>query len=86
MIDMAWGGTVISSSAVDSCISHVRAAVGDSGREQQFIKTVHGFGYRFVADVEERILNSDDRHVPNIPLRPTDSGPVLGNVPPPYLP
>jgi AAA ATPase domain len=31
----------------------VRQAIGDSGRAQQLIQTVYGYGYRFVAAVEE---------------------------------
>jgi hypothetical protein len=32
----------------------LRQAIGDSGREQRFIQTLHGHGYRFVATVAEQ--------------------------------
>ena len=40
-------------SALTSRVKAARRAVGDDGREQWAIKTSHGRGYRFVADVTE---------------------------------
>src|SRR5262249_36005751 len=34
-------------------IKSARRAVGDTGRDQRIIKTIHGRGYRFVADVND---------------------------------
>ena len=45
----------MSESALTSRIKAARRAVGDTGREQRAIKTVHGRGYQFVAAVEEEI-------------------------------
>ena len=53
LMDEVWGDRFVSESAVSSRIKSARQAVGDSGREQQVIKTMHGRGYRFVADVVE---------------------------------
>lgn len=53
LIDNVWKA-VVGVTAVDSCIWHVRKAVGDSGKTQRIIKTVYRYGYRFVADVEVR--------------------------------
>ena len=54
LLDNVWGDRFVSESALTSRIKTARRAVGDSGETQQFIRTVHGRGYRFVADVEAR--------------------------------
>lgn len=52
IIDKVWGGRFISESAVSSRVKSLRQSLGDSGTEQRFIKTVHGRGFRFVADIK----------------------------------
>jgi TolB-like protein/DNA-binding winged helix-turn-helix (wHTH) protein len=49
-----WSGQFISQTTLEGVIRAVRQAVGDSGHTQAIIQTLHGYGYRFVADVEER--------------------------------
>lgn len=51
LLDEVWGDRFVSESALTSRIRAARAAVGDDGRTQWAIATVHGRGYRFVADV-----------------------------------
>jgi DNA-binding winged helix-turn-helix (wHTH) protein len=46
-----WPERCVSDAALERCITVVRRALGDNGREQCCIKTVHGRGYRFVAAV-----------------------------------
>jgi TolB-like protein len=41
----------VSDAAVSTVLKQVRKALGDGGRKQEFIRTVHGHGHRFVADV-----------------------------------
>ena len=53
LLDQVWGSRFVSESALTSRIKSARRAVGDTGRDQRVIKTVHGRGYRFVADVAE---------------------------------
>ena len=53
LLDEVWGSRFVSESALTSRIKDARRAVGDNGREQRVIRTVHGRGYRFVADAEE---------------------------------
>ena len=52
LLDEIWGDRFVSESALTSRIKSARQAVGDSGERQQVIKTIHGVGYRFVADVD----------------------------------
>jgi DNA-binding winged helix-turn-helix (wHTH) protein/tetratricopeptide (TPR) repeat protein len=52
LLDEIWGDRFVSESALSSRIKSARQAVGDNGRDQRVIRTVHGRGFRFVADVE----------------------------------
>ncbi len=48
-----WKGRVVSDTSLNNHIKSARKAVGDNGKLQQVIRTIHGRGYQFVADVEE---------------------------------
>ncbi len=52
LLDHVWGGRFVSESALTTQIKFVRQAVGDAGSEQRVVRTVHGKGYEFVADVQ----------------------------------
>lgn len=54
LLDAVWGGRFVSESALTSRVKMLRRAVGDDGNAQRVIATVHGVGYRFVAEVTER--------------------------------
>lgn len=43
-----WHGRIVSDSALSSRIKSARQAIGDDGRSQTLIRTVHGKGFRFV--------------------------------------
>lgn len=47
LLDEIWGDRFVSESALTSRIKTARQAIGDDGRRQRYIKTVHGKGYRF---------------------------------------
>ena len=51
IFEKLWDGRVVTDSTLASRVKSARQALGDSGKTQQFIKTVHGKGFRFVADV-----------------------------------
>lgn len=53
LLDRVWGHTFVTESALTSRIKSARAAIGDNGREQRLIRTVHGRGYQFVGEVTE---------------------------------
>ena len=53
LLDEVWGSRFVSESALTSRIKSVRQAVGDNGRDQRVIRTVHGRGYHFVAEVAD---------------------------------
>ena len=70
LLDTIWGDRFVSESTLTSRIKAARRVVGDDGITQNVIKTVHGRGYRWVADVEELAEPS------------TASGPGTGSMPP----
>jgi TolB-like protein len=52
IIEKVWDGRIVSDAAVASRVKSARQALGDDGKSQQFIKTLHGQGYRFVAQAK----------------------------------
>jgi len=67
LIETIWNGRVISEAALSSRINGARRVLGDNGNDQIFIKTLHKRGFRFVADVEEIGINSE-QGVPLVPV------------------
>jgi DNA-binding winged helix-turn-helix (wHTH) protein/alpha-beta hydrolase superfamily lysophospholipase len=53
ILDNVWGDRFVSDSALSSRIKAARAAIGDDGKSQRYIRTVHGRGLQFVGPVEE---------------------------------
>ncbi|WP_214104943.1 alpha/beta fold hydrolase [Acrocarpospora catenulata] len=53
LLDTVWGSRFVSESALTSRVKTARQAIGDNGRDQRLIRTVHGRGYQFVGDVTE---------------------------------
>lgn len=51
--DAVWTGMIVSETALTRAIMKARRAVGDSADEQAVIRTVHGHGYQFVAELHE---------------------------------
>src|SRR5262245_47637586 len=54
-MEQLWPNQNVSESTLTQRLRAARRALGDSGREQRLIRTVHGRGYRFIAAVEEHI-------------------------------
>src|SRR5918912_3350589 len=55
LLEQLWPGRVVSEAALTSRLMAARRAIGDRGRAQRLIQTLHGRGYRFIAPVAERI-------------------------------
>ncbi len=51
IVEKLWDGRFITDSSISTAVKQARRAVGDDGAAQRVIKTVHGRGFRFVADV-----------------------------------
>ena len=54
IVDAVWDGRIVSEATISTGLKGARQAVGDDGRQQRLIRTVHGRGFRFVGTVEER--------------------------------
>jgi pimeloyl-ACP methyl ester carboxylesterase len=52
LLEKVWGDKFVSEAALNSRLMAARRAVGDSGREQRWIRTQHARGFRFVGDVQ----------------------------------
>jgi len=53
LIASVWGGRVVSDSTLDSRINAVRKAIGDSGGQQELVRTIPRKGVRFVGSVQQ---------------------------------
>ena len=51
LIETVWAGRFVSESVISSRIKSLRVALGDDGKSQRFVRTIHGRGFRFVEDV-----------------------------------
>ena len=66
--DQIWPGIFVSETVLSRTVMKARKAVGDDARNQLVIKTLHGHGYRFVAQLE-----ADESVVPEF-SRPASTG------------
>ncbi|MFZ2102075.1 MAG: winged helix-turn-helix domain-containing tetratricopeptide repeat protein, partial [Oricola sp.] len=57
LIEVVWGGRIVSESTLTSHINAVRKALGDSGGQQLLVRTIARKGYRFVGDVRESVAS-----------------------------
>jgi TolB-like protein len=71
-----WKGKVVTDAALGVCLKDARKAVGDTGDRQSIIKTIHGRGYQFIAEVAEigegSITPADKAEVARNSLVPAD--------------
>ncbi|MFQ5477267.1 MAG: AAA family ATPase [Candidatus Binatia bacterium] len=67
LLTQIWPDATVGDTALSSAISHVRQALGDSGSRQRMIVTLRRRGFRFIAEVDERLVRSTPG-----PARPGD--------------
>jgi DNA-binding winged helix-turn-helix (wHTH) protein len=53
LLEQVWPGTFVSDGSLTVVIAEIRAALGESARRPKFVRTVHRFGYAFIAPVIE---------------------------------
>lgn len=51
LLDNLWDGRIVSDGALNGRLKIARKAVGDDGKQQKIIKTIHRRGYQFIADI-----------------------------------
>ncbi len=66
LLENLWKGKVVTDSALGVRLKDVRKAVGDSGSKQAVIKTIHGRGYQFIAEVVESMTGLSAVNVPEV--------------------
>jgi TolB-like protein len=71
--DQIWRGVIVTEASLTRCVMKARRALGDEQRPHRLIRTVHGFGYRFVAPVESDAAAEPEtgRADRSLPLRPS---------------
>ncbi len=52
LIEQVWKGRIVSDTTISTAIKSARKALGDTGRDQKYIRTVRGRGIQWVAPVE----------------------------------
>jgi predicted ATPase/DNA-binding winged helix-turn-helix (wHTH) protein len=62
LIEKIWNARAISDAALNSRINSVRRAIGDTGKQQAFIRTVQRRGFLFAAEVTIPVSRSNDRN------------------------
>ena len=77
LIRAVWDGRVVSDDALTSRVSAARRAIGDTGAEQRFIRTMTRRGFRFVADVQE---DPEISRTPTIQLKTVDTSALQQSV------
>lgn len=82
IVEKVWNGRIISDAAIASLIKSARQAIGDDGRAQALIRTVHGMGFSFVAEVTTRVAISIGASPDAAKLEPVlDSRPSIAVLP-----
>ena len=52
IVEKIWDGRIISESAISTSIKEARQAIGDDGARQAYVRTMHGQGFRCVAEAQ----------------------------------
>ena len=88
LLDAVWAGRIVSESTMTSHINAARKAIGDTGGEQRFIRTIARRGFRFVGAVVSicratsvpqalvRVRRNRREHWPSLTGRPSRSCPL----------
>ena len=76
LINQLWPELVVSDASLANAIKGARKCLGDDGKQQQWIKTIHGRGYQFVADVEA-VEALSSRGLPQSIIKKQSEGPLI---------
>ena len=61
LLDVLWSGQIVTEWSLSKLVSDVRHLLGDTGKEQGFIKTIRGKGFRFNALVKQSDLMPENK-------------------------
>ncbi len=83
VIEHVWKGRIVSDATVSSCIKSARRALGDTGDQQTYIRTIRGRGFQLAARVERAELSpAGAATAVSLPLEPSDGAPAMPHAPP----
>jgi len=82
LLESCWRETYVSDAALSSCLSRLRQAIGQRRGGPVLIQTVHGAGYRFVAEVVEV---AEDALNASAAVEEVEASPHVPQTPPPAV-
>ncbi|MGE0419864.1 MAG: winged helix-turn-helix domain-containing protein, partial [Acetobacteraceae bacterium] len=76
IVERVWNGRIVSDAAISGRIKAARRAIGDDGKTQSMIRTIHRRGIRFVGDVKFNDAEQDKPDTASEPVvaRATSAG------------
>ncbi len=63
LLDAVWKDAFVTENAMTRIIAQLRKALGDDSKEAKYIETVPTRGYRFIAEVKERVEPDDEKAI-----------------------
>jgi len=76
LLASVWAGRVVTEDTLYTAVKSARRALGDDGRTQRLIRTIHGRGFRFVGEVT--VTSAAE---PPLPALATESQPSIAVLP-----
>jgi len=61
LLNNVWQGRLVLDATLNNHIKAARKALGDDGHSQKVIKTIHGRGYQFIAEVKTDSINLENK-------------------------
>ena len=76
LLERIWPGKVVSDASIANAVKVLRQALGDSARQQRYIRTQRGHGYRWLIDASRTQPDPpeeswNEQHFPELPDRPS---------------
>ena len=81
LLDNLWNGRIVSESALNGRLKIARKAVGDNGKQQKIIKTIHRRGYQFIAGVRTETNDAAAEAFSASPSEAADDKPSVAVMP-----
>ncbi|MFC7476600.1 winged helix-turn-helix domain-containing tetratricopeptide repeat protein [Dankookia sp. GCM10030260] len=76
IVEQVWQGRAVSEATISSCVKAARRALGDSGEDPTYIRTVRGRGFEFTAQVSAQPATPDIAQAASLPATPAASLPA----------
>jgi TolB-like protein len=73
LLQVVWGGRIVSESTVTSHINAVRKAINDNGNEQRLVKTIARKGFRFVGEIKNAAAAAEAISPTAYPASPSEA-------------